>query len=88
MQLLLHYWPITLLELKFIITSARNAAAIAKVMVESRSIGSFLLKRRERTLEARSEVLEMLEVKVDNRWFGRLDDDSEDQVDAARVSPS
>ena len=81
-------WPITLLELKFIITSARNAAAIAKVMVELRSIGSFLLNRRERTLEARSEVLEMLEVKVDNRWFGRLDDDSEDQVDAARVSPS
>ena len=36
---------------------------------------SVLLKRRERTLEARSEVLEMLEVKKD-RWFGRLDDDS------------
>ena len=35
----------------------------------------FLLKRRERTLEARSEVLEMLEVEVD-RWCGRLDDGS------------
>ena len=35
----------------------------------------FLLKRRDSTLAARSEVLEMLEVK-DGRWFGRLDDDS------------
>ena len=34
-----------------------------------------LLKKRERTLAARSKVLEMLEVK-DDRWFGRLDDDS------------
>ena len=31
-----------------------------------------LLKRRERTLAAMSEVLEILEVK-DDRWFGRLD---------------
>ena len=38
-------------------------------------VHSFLLKRRESTLAARSEVLEMLEVKGD-RWFGRLDDDS------------
>ena len=38
-------------------------------------VHSFLLKRRERTLAARSEVLEMLEVK-DGRWFGRFDDDS------------
>ena len=38
-------------------------------------VHSFLLKRRERTLAARSEVLEMLGVK-DGRWFGRLDDDS------------
>ena len=37
---------------------------------------------------ARSEVLEMLEVKED-RWFWRLDDDSPtvNQVDVARVSP-
>ena len=49
-------------------------AAIAKGMVELRSI-VFFLKRRERTLKARSEVLEMLEVKED-RWFGRLDDGS------------
>ena len=32
------------------------------------------LKRREKTLAARSEVLEMLE-PVEDRWFGRLDDD-------------
>ena len=38
-------------------------------------VHSFLLKRRESTLAARSEVLEMLEVK-DGRWFGRLDGDS------------
>ena len=38
-------------------------------------VHSFLLKRRDRTLAARSAVLEMLEVKEDRR-FGRLDDDS------------
>ena len=38
-------------------------------------VHSVLLKRRERTLVARSAVLEMLEVKEDGR-FGRLDDDS------------
>ena len=38
-------------------------------------VHSFLLKRRERTLAARSAVLERLEVKEDRR-FGRLDDDS------------
>ena len=32
------HWPIILLELKYIIASARNAAAIAKGMVEMRSI--------------------------------------------------
>ena len=36
-------------------------------------VNSFFLKRRERTLAARSEGLEMLEVEED-RWFGRLDD--------------
>ena len=41
-------------------------------MVELRSI---VFYRRQRTLEARSEVLEMLEVKEDS-WFGRLDDGS------------
>ena len=53
-----------------------------KVNVISKSIPgmqlevhSFLLKRRERTLAARSAVLEMLEVKEDRR-FGSLDDDS------------
>ena len=64
----------TLLELKYTMTSARNAAAIAKGIIELRSI-VFLLKRRERTLAASSKVLEMLEVKEDTR-FGRLDDDS------------
>ena len=49
--------------------------AIAKGMVELRSVHSFLLTRRERTPAARSEVLDMLEVKED-MWFGRLDDDS------------
>ena len=38
-------------------------------------VRSFLLKIIERTLAARSAVLEMLEVKEDRR-FGRLDDDS------------
>ena len=33
-----YIWPITLLELNYIITSARNAATIAKGMVELRSI--------------------------------------------------
>ena len=70
-----HYiWPITLLELRYIIISARNAAAIAKGMVKI-EVHSFLLKGRESTLAARSEVLEMLEVKG-GTWFGRLDDDS------------
>ena len=55
----------TLLELKYIMTSARNAI----------EVHSFLIKRRERTLAARSAVLEMLEVKEDRR-FGRLDDES------------
>ena len=52
-------------------------------------VHSFLLRRRERTLAARSAVLEMLEVKEDRR-FGRVDDDSAkvNQVDVARVSPS
>ena len=49
-------------------------------------VHSFLLKRRESTLAARSEVLELLEFK-DGRWFGRLDDDSPN-VKGARVSPS
>ena len=55
----------TLLEVKYIMTSARNAI----------EVHSFLLKRRGRTLAAGSAVLETLEVKEDRR-FGRLDDDS------------
>ena len=47
---------------------------------------SFLLKRRERTLAARPEVLEMLEGK-DCRWFGRLEDDSPKVKWMRRVYP-
>ena len=64
-----------LLELKYIMTSVRNAAAIAKQGYGRIEAHSFLLKRRERTLAARSAVLEMLEAKEDRR-FRRLDDDS------------
>ena len=49
-------------------------------------VHSFLLKRRERTLAARSAVLEMLEVKEDRR-FGRLDDDSAKVKWMRRVYP-
>ena len=76
-----YIWPIILLELKYIITSARNAVAIAKLEVHS-----FLLKRRESTLAARSKVLELLEVK-DGRWFERLDDDSPKVKWVRRVYP-
>ena len=40
--------PITLLELKYIITSARNTATIAKGMVELRSIVFYSREERER----------------------------------------
>ena len=49
-------------------------------------VHSFLLKRRERTLAARSEVLEMLKVE-DGWWFGRLDDDSPKVKWMRRVYP-
>ena len=42
--------------------------------------------RKEGTLEARSDVLEMLEVKKD-RWFGRLDDGSPKVKWMRRVYP-
>ena len=44
------------------------------------------MKRRESTLAARSEVLEMLEVKED-RWFATLDDDSRKVKWMRRVYP-
>ena len=47
---------------------------------------SFLLKRRERTLAARSEVLEILGVK-DGRWIGKLGDDSPKVKWMRRVYP-
>ena len=43
-----YIWPITLLELEYIITSARNAAAIAKGMVELRSIVFYSREERAR----------------------------------------
>ena len=43
-----YIWPITLLELKYIITSARNAEAIAKGMVELRSIVFYSREERAR----------------------------------------
>ena len=43
-----YIWPITLLELKYIITSAGNAAAIAKGMVELRSIVFYSREERAR----------------------------------------
>ena len=49
-------------------------------------IHSFLLKRRGRALKARSEVIEMLEVKEDT-WFGRLNDDSPKVKWMLRVYP-
>ena len=49
-------------------------------------VDSFLPKRRERTLAVRFEVVKMLEVKED-RWFGRLDDDSPKVKRMRRVYP-
>ena len=43
-----YIWPITLLELEYIITSARNVAAIAKGMVELRSIVYYSREERGR----------------------------------------
>ena len=49
-------------------------------------VHSLLVKRRESTLAARSEVLEMLEVKEDG-CFGRLDNDSPKVKWMRRVYP-
>ena len=68
-----YIWPMTLLEVKYIMTCQECGGyrqGYGRIEVHS-----FLLKRRERTLAARSAVLEMLEVKEDRR-FGSLDDDS------------
>ena len=43
-----YFWRITLLELKHIITPARNAATIAKGMVELRSIVFYSREERGR----------------------------------------
>ena len=68
-----YIWPMTLLEVKYIMTCQECGGyrqGYGRIEVHS-----FLLERRERTLAARSAVLEMLEVKEDRR-FGSLDDDS------------
>ena len=75
-----------LLELKYIMTSARNVCGGCRQGYGRIEVHSFLLKRRERTLAARSTVLEMLEVKEDRR-FGRLDDDSAKVKLMGRVYP-
>ena len=73
-QLLLHLAnDAAMIELKYVMTCQECGGyrqGYGRIEVHS-----FLLKRRERTLAARSAVLEMLEVKEDRR-FGRLDDDS------------
>ena len=76
----------TLLELKYIITSARDAAAAAKGMVELRSIVFYSREERRRWRQG-LRVLEMLEDKEDG-WFGAWGRLPQDQVDEARVSPS
>ena len=43
-----YIWPITLLELNYIINSARNAAAVAKGVVELRSIVFYSREERGR----------------------------------------
>ena len=51
-----------------------------------RRLSPIFTQEKERTLEARSEVLEMLEVKED-KWFGRLDDGSPNVKWMRRVYP-
>ena len=60
-----YIWPMTLLELKYMITSARNGCGGYRQGYGRIEVHSFLPKRKERTLEARFEVLEILEVKED-----------------------
>ena len=79
-----YIWPITLLELEYI--NLCQECGGYRQGCGRIEVHSFLLKRRERTLGARSEVLEMLEVK-DGRWFGRLDDDSQKVKWMRRVYP-
>ena len=73
-----YIWPITLLELKHSGVHnhlCQNTAAIAKGMVEMRSIAFYSREERGRWRQ-RPEVLEMLKVKEDRCFFLRLDDDS------------
>ena len=48
-----YIWPITLLEFKYIITSARNVAAVAKGMVELRSTVFYSREARGRWRKVR-----------------------------------
>ena len=85
-----YIWPITLLELKY--SGVHNYLLFCQECggccqgYGRIEVHSFLLKRRERTLAARFEVLEMLEGK-EGRWFGRLDDDSPKVKWMRRVYP-
>ena len=63
-----------LVELKYIMTSARNTAAIAKSMVELRSIAFYSREERGRWRQG-PRCLRCSKLKEDRR-FGRLDDDS------------
>ena len=74
-----------LLELKYIMTSARNVAAVAKGMVELKSIDFYSREERGRWRQG-PRCFEMLEVKEDRR-FGRLDDDSAKVKWMGRVYP-
>ena len=58
-----HIWSITLLELKYIHNSLCQECGGYLQGYGPIEVHSFLLKRRESTLVARSDVLEMLEVK-------------------------
>ena len=71
-QLLLH-WPIILLELKYIITSARNAAAIAKLKVAVNTIVPrspfflFLYLKTQTVTHIRKNAVEYL-----RQWNGAI----------------
>ena len=62
-----YIWPITLIELKYIITSARNAAAIAKGMVELWSIVFYSREERARWQQG-PRCLRCLKLRMVGVW--------------------
>ena len=80
-----YIWPITLLGLKYIITSARNAAAIAKGMVELRSMFFYSREERERWRQGR-RCLRCSKLRRMGGLGGLMMALPEGQADAARVS--